>query len=154
MLPLCVVMLKSPVYMKKPKPQKLLSRVKSGVGLICSSVHTVRKGAGKCNPASLLCSGPQVTSSSEAMQEAEPQESLWFSSLGLDGNQNSSLGRNIWKRHWRQESKPHGWSYSKSQANIQQLAPLKRVTIGKTEFTAAGSAVITWYRASGVKILN
>lgn len=36
-------MLKSPVYMKKPKPQKLLSRVKGGVGLICSSVHTVEK---------------------------------------------------------------------------------------------------------------
>lgn len=71
-------MLKSPVYMKKPKPQKLLSRVKGGVGLICSSVHTVGKGAGKCNPASLLFSGPQVTSSSEAMQEAEPQESLLF----------------------------------------------------------------------------
>lgn len=93
MLPLCVVMLKSPVCTKKPKPQKTPQQGEgwNGVDLLrCSHCWKRRK---KGNPASLLCSGPQ------AMQEAGPQDSLRFSSLGLDGNQNSLLGRNIWKRH-------------------------------------------------------
>lgn len=79
-------------------------------------------------------------SSSEAVQDAGPQKSLRYSSFGLDGNQNLSLGRNIWKRGSGQESKPYGkWLELLCKSSQYTTGSLKMITIGKIELAAANS---------------
>lgn len=123
-------MLKSHMCIKKPNTKKNLPGRINGCSCVDRAAHSsgthleaepgTPSWPGIC---SLLCSAGR--GSSEAVQDAGPQNSSRAFCFGLDGNQNSSLGRRIWKRDSRQESKPPG----------KWLQPLRK----SSQYTTTGS---------------